>query len=128
MKRILLLILVFTSLSSAKGQVIFYEPLSERLTGYKMDVELDPEAKTVTGSMEAYWVNNSGSNVPDVQMHMYLNAFRSNKSTFYTESMGSPGSSVDDYGWIEINNIVNSRGKDLKANMEFIQPDDGNPH
>lgn len=128
MKRTLLLIVALIFISVAKGQVIFYKPLSERLTAYKMDVELDPEAKTVAGSMEAYWVNNSNNHVPDVQMHMYLNAFRSNKSTFYIESMGSPGGSAQDYGWIEINNIVNSRGNDLKADMEFIQPDDGNPH
>jgi hypothetical protein len=108
--------------------VIFYEPMSERLTGYSMDVELDPEAKTVSGSMEAYWVNNSSKWVPDIQMHMYLNAFSSNKSTFYNENHGSPGSSEMDYGWITINNIINRKGTDLKKNLEYIQPDDGNPY
>ena len=128
MKRLLLFLFLITAFSYLNAQVIFYEPRSQRLTGYDMDVELDPEAKTVSGSMEAYWINNSGRSVPDVQMHMYLNAFRSNKSTFYTESNGSPGSREIDYGWIEINSIINHRGSDLKQHMEFIQPDDGNEH
>jgi len=128
MKKFLLFIVLTICFSSARAQVIFYEPLSDRLTGYSMDVELDPDAKTVSGSMEAYWVNNSENTVPDVMMHMYLNAFRSNKSTFYKESLGSPGRNEIDYGWIEINNIINHKGIDLKDNMEYIQPDDNNPH
>ncbi|MEA1886753.1 MAG: M1 family metallopeptidase [Bacteroidota bacterium] len=128
MKRIILLVFFITCFLAAGAQVIFYEPMSARLTGYNMDVELDPEAKTVTGSMKAYWVNNSNKSVPDIQMHMYLNAFRSNKSTFYSESNGSPGSREIDYGWIEINNIINRKGTDLKKYMEYIQPDDGNPY
>ena len=128
MKRIILLFLLFTCFLFVKAQVIFYEPMSERLTGYKMDVELDTEAKTVSGSMEAYWINNSDNRVRDVQMHMYLNAFRSNKSTFYSENNGSPGSKEIDYGWIEINSIINRKGIDLKQYMSFIQPDDGNPN
>jgi len=128
MKKLIVLIFFIAGFLYSKGQVIFYEPLSDRITGYTMDVELDTEAKTVRGSLEAYWVNNSGRSVPDVQMHMYLNAFRSNKTTFYTENNGSPGSREIDYGWIEINNIINRRGTDLKNNMEFIQPDDGNQY
>ncbi|MBN1388092.1 MAG: M1 family metallopeptidase [Bacteroidales bacterium] len=128
MKRIILPLFFLACFIYARGQVIFYEPMSERLTGYSMDVELDPETKTVSGSMEAYWVNNSRKWVPDIQMHMYLNAFSSNRSTFYNENHGSPGSSEIDYGWITINNIINHKGTDLKRHMEYIQPDDGNPY
>ncbi len=86
MKRIILLLFFIYGFLCISAQVIFYEPKSQRLTGYKMDVELNPEEKTVSGSMEAFWINNSSRSVPDIQMHMYLIAFRSNKSTFYTES------------------------------------------
>ncbi|HKL66963.1 MAG TPA: hypothetical protein VJ877_03650, partial [Bacteroidales bacterium] len=127
MRKLLISFLLLALTVVISAQVIFYKPLSERLTGYTMDVELDPEAKIVTGSMEAYWVNNSQSPVPDIQMHMYLNAFRSNKSTFYRESNGSPGSSEIDYGWVEINNIIDRSGKDLSGLLEYISPDDGNP-
>ena len=102
--------------------------MSPRLTGYDMDVELHPDTKTVSGSMEAFWVNNSDKSVNEVRMHMYLNAFRSNRSTFYSENNGSPGSREIDYGWVDISNIINRKGADLKEYMRFIQPDDGNPH
>ena len=128
MKRIVLLFSFIFIISGINAQVIFYEPMSPRLTGYDMNVELHPDTKTVSGSMEAYWVNNSGKSVNEVRMHMYLNAFRSNKSTFYSENNGSPGSSEIDYGWVEISNIINRRGTDLKEYMRYIQPDDGNPY
>jgi hypothetical protein len=58
---------------------------------------------------------------------MYLNAFRSNKSTFYKESGGSPGTEKIDCGWININSISDRNGNDLKPGMKFISPDDNNP-
>lgn len=125
MKRILLLTVLTTCLLAVKAQVIFYEPMSERITAYSMDVELNTEEKTVSGSMEAYWVNISDDYVPDIQMHMYLNAFRSNKSTF-KKNVGSSSGSAIDYGWIDINSIINRKGTDLSQRLEYIQPDDGN--
>jgi hypothetical protein len=109
------------------SQVVVKEPLSPRITGYKMDVELDPEAKTVSGSMKAWWVNISDDLVPDIQMHMYLNAFRSNKSTMYWKSVGSPGTDEKDFGWVEISSMTDDSGNDLTKLITFISPDDGNP-
>ena len=120
------IILIFIGLVSY-GQMIFETPMSHRLTGYKMDVELDPDKKTVSGTMEAFWVNSSDDIVPDIRMHMYLNAFRSNKSTFCIESGESPGSSQIDFGWVEINSAYDRNGYDLTKSMKYIQPDDNNP-
>ncbi len=113
-------------LDSGNAQIVNSSPLSQRITGYKMDVELNPAEKTITGTMEGYWVNISTDQVPDIQLHMYLNAFRSNRSTFYKESGGSPGGSKDDAGWVVINSITDGRGEDLSEKMAFISPDDGN--
>jgi hypothetical protein len=76
--------------------------------------------------MEAYWVNKSSDVVPDIRMHMYMNAFRSNKSTLYNESGGSPGSKKSDFGWIDIKTFTDRNGADLIGRMQFISPDDGN--
>ncbi|MBN2665945.1 MAG: M1 family metallopeptidase [Bacteroidales bacterium] len=100
--------------------------LSERITGYGMDVKLDTEEKTVSGTMEAFWVNNTSDTVPDIRMHLYMNAFRSNRTTFNKESGGSPGSRDKDPGWIEIKSFLMKNGTDLLPLMEFISPDDGN--
>jgi hypothetical protein len=127
MNRVIALI-IFLALFFNKGsaQIVNSSPLSQRVTGYKMDVELDPVTKTVSGTMEAYWVNISTDKVPDIQLHMYLNAFRSNKSTFNNESGRSPGSSKDDAGWVEIKSMTDRKGNDLTQHMAFISPDDGN--
>lgn len=113
-------------LISGNAQIVNRNPLSQRVTGYKMDVELDPVTKTVSGTMDAYWVNISPDKVPDVQLHMYLNAFRSNKSTLYKESGGSPGTFKADFGWVEIETMTDKKGNDLTKSMAFISPDDGN--
>jgi hypothetical protein len=128
MKKIVILIPGFCFvLASLQCQIVNQKPLSERITGYKMDVELNTVAKTVTGIMEAFWVNTSKDIVPDIQLHMYLNAFRNNKSTLYKESGGSPGQEKIDCGWVNINSISDRKGNDLRPGMKFISPDDNNP-
>lgn len=119
----ILLLFLFTKLDS---QIINRNPLSERITGYKIDAKLDTEAKTVRGRMEAFWVNKSSDTVPDIRMHLYMNAFRSNRTTFYKEMGGSPGSDDSGLGWIDIISFYNNKGVDLKRKIEFISPDDGN--
>ena len=126
MKRTGLFIIAVFLYSLTLGQTLLEAPLSDRTTGYKIDVELMPELKIVKGSMKAYWVNRSSSDVSEVQLHMYLNAFRSNKSTFYRESGSSPGTKLIDLGWVDISSIYDSQGNDLSDAMSFIQPDDNN--
>ena len=94
-----------------------------------MEVELNPLTKTIDGIMDAFWVNPSNDAVPDIQLHLYLNAFRSNKSTYYREkeSGGSPGTKEIDFGWINIKSMTDKKGNDLKSVMKFISPDDNNP-
>jgi hypothetical protein len=111
---------------AAPAQIVNKTPLSQRITGYEIDAELDPASAIITGTMDAWWVNISTDIVPDVQLHMYLNAFRSNKSTFYTESNGSPGTAAKDLGWVEIKSLTGTKGNNLMPSMEFISPDDGN--
>jgi len=128
MKKTIFLILIFISaLRLLQSQIINKEPLSSRITGYKIDAELDPKAKSVTGTMEAFWVNISTDKVPEIRLHVYLNAFRSNKTTLYDESWRSPGPEGKDLGWIEIKSMEDKKGNDLKPFMQFISPDDGNP-
>jgi hypothetical protein len=117
--------------NSLQSQIINKVPLSERITGYKMSVSLDTEAKTVSGTMEAFWVNKSADTVPDIRMHLYMNAFRSNRTTFYTESgnsgwKASPMEKDIDLGWIDIKSFKDKKGVDLMPGMEYISPDDGN--
>jgi hypothetical protein len=119
------LILAIHLLSS---QIVNKHPLSERITGYKIDAGLNPLTKVVTGRMEAFWVNTSSDLVPDIHMHLYMNAFRSNRSTFFKGSGGSPGNKDSDIGWIDILTFSDNKGNDLTPGMKYISPDDGNPY
>lgn len=125
------IICLFVASCAIQAQIINKVPLSERITGYRMDVRLDTDAKIVIGNMEAYWVNKSPDTVPDIRMHLYMNAFRSNRTTFskrwgYKEAGGSPGKTDEDLGWIEIISFEDDKGGDLMPSMEYISPDDGN--
>ncbi len=120
----LCLVLIFPGL---KAQIINKVPLSERLTGYTINVRLDTKEKTVSGSLDAYWINNSEDTVPDIMMHLYMNAFRSNQTTFFRESGNVSDDDLDDPGYIDINSFVDGNDMDLTHSMRYISPDDGNP-
>lgn len=77
--------------------------------------------------MNAYWVNKSRDTVPDVRLHLYMNAFRSNQTTYFREFGGSPGNEDADLGWIEIETFTDDNNADLLPAMKYISPDDGNP-
>jgi hypothetical protein len=128
MKKLLLLLLcTFLIPHVLPAQVVLKKPFSSRLTYYNIDASLDITTKKVKGEMAAYWVNNTSDRVTDVQLHMYLNAFSSSKSTFYKESGGDPGSKVSDFGWIDILTITDKEGTDLTSMQHYISPDDSNP-
>ncbi|MCX6255278.1 MAG: M1 family metallopeptidase [Bacteroidia bacterium] len=128
MKKVLTIIIVCIIIAPAvNSQIINNEPLSERITGYRIDAILNTSTKSVTGTMEAYWVNKSADIVPDIRLHMYMNAFRSNKSTLYKEMAGRmPVNKEEDNGWIEIKSMTDKNGLDLSPGMQYISPDDGN--
>ena len=112
---------------SLQSHIVNKEPLSARTTGYKIDASLNVVTKTVSGTMETFWVNQSEDIVPDAQMHLYLNAFKSSKTTFYQESpIIDSNSKIKFDGWIEIKSITDRYGDDLAPQMQFIRPDDGN--
>ncbi len=121
------LILFYFIFYPLQSQIVNKKPLSERITGYKIDASLNIVSKTVSGTMEAFWVNKSGDIVPDIRLHLYLNAFKSSNTTFYKESGGSPGNKESDYGWIGIRSLKDRDGMDLIPFMQYISPDDGNP-
>jgi len=109
---------------------VFSKPLSPRIANYDIDVRLDTEKRMLHGSETLKWRNQSKDNIAELQFHLYLNAFRNNRSTFMKESGGvSRGNKIDKDGWgfIDVDKITLASGEDLTGRMEFIQPDDGNP-
>ncbi len=134
MKSILFLFLLAIAMSSlaqtptpARGT----QALSPRLANYQIDVTLDPATKKLTGRETLTWRNPSTDVIRELRFHLYLNAFRNERSTFMRESGGQlRGDQIDrnaaenPYGFIDITSM-NVRGGGALA-YAFVQPDDGN--
>lgn len=105
--------------------------LSDRVVSYSIKATLDPAAdqKTVTGTERLTWRNPSDVPVSELQFHLYLNAFRDDKSSFMKESGGQlRGDEFEEggYGNIEVTSMKTAAGEDLLPQLEFIHPDDDN--
>ena len=96
---------------------------------YDIEVNLDADAKQLTGTQRLVWHNPSGDEVGDLWFHLYLNAFKNNESTFFRESGGQlrgDRAAQDGWGWIDVTALRLADGTDLLPGRTFEQPDDGN--
>jgi hypothetical protein len=119
---------IFICVSYASSQSAFFQtPLSPRIANYDIGVRYDPSEHTLDGHETLSWYNTTPDIIRNLQMHLYLNGFRNDRSTFMRESGGS-GVSTDKerWGFTEIRSIRLSTGEDLTPSFKFIQPDDDN--
>jgi hypothetical protein len=122
-------------LASPAGAV--YVPHSElpeaaaRSVDYRLDVQLDPATKQLTGSAEIRWTNRTPVPAREIFLHLYLNAFRNNRSTFMQESRGRHRRwtlEEGEWGWIELTSVKIGNGPDISGAVRYVQPDDENIH
>ncbi len=59
--------------------------LSDRVVDYTLQVTLDPDQHRLNGQQKLVWRNRSAVPVKAVYLHLYLNAFEGEGSTFMTE-------------------------------------------
>jgi hypothetical protein len=96
---------------------------------YDMRVRLDPEAKALDGQQRIVWRNPAPEPVGELWFHLYLNAFRNSKSTFFEESGGQlRGDRMpeDGWGWTSVKSLRRADGVDLTRGATFEHPDDDN--
>ena len=103
-------------------------PVTPPVVEYTIDVSLDPAEKVLDGTEHLVWRNPSGDAVSELRFHLYLNAFKNNRTTFMRESGGQlrgdrAGDKPRDWGWIDVASIKASDGRDLRAAARFVQPD-----
>jgi hypothetical protein len=105
-------------------------PAPRKVVDYDIRVTLDDVRHELTGSETLRWTNPSDSPVPELRLHLYWNAFRNNRSTFFRESGGRlRGDQADEeagFGSIDLT-AMTWNGVDLLRNARFRSPDDGNP-
>ena len=103
--------------------------LSKHIVAYRIQAKLIPEEKAVRGQETLTWLNDSEVSVSELWFHLYLNAFKNNRSTFMRESGGSHRgfkAGDEEWGYIEVKKIQVQGGTDLTEGIEYIQPDDNN--
>jgi hypothetical protein len=85
------------------------------VASYRMDVRLDVENKTLTGTEIIEYRNTTNTPFSDLVFHLYLNAFRSPESIFLTEAQDHRGFDWDpeNPGWIRVDSIALADGSPL---------------
>lgn len=103
--------------------------LSDRVVDYRIEARLDPDAHTVDGRQQLTWRNRSAVSVRAVYLHLYLNAFEGEGSTFMSEKrlrgfeFRSDVEVKDgDWGHIELKR-VQQQGQPVP--WHFVHPDGG---
>lgn len=126
MKRIITLLFAVALLATFAEAKYVPDPIVR----YKIDARLDVQAKTVKGHEVIVWKNHTTDTIPDLQFHLYLNAFKNNQSTFMKEG-GAESRRVkfrskgDRWGYDQLQQLKVD-GADLTGRVQYIQPDDGN--
>lgn len=105
--------------------------LSDRVVSYQISATLDAAKHQVTGQERMTWRNRSDRPVRYIYVHLYLNAFESNGSTWFAEravltahgrSRGTAALKKGEWGWIDLQQIKQGEST-LK--WTFVQPDGG---
>ena len=104
--------------------------LSRQIVSYDLRARLRSETKTVEGRETISWLNDTSSPAYELRFHLYLNAFRSSRSTYMTERGGEilpTERPAGDWGEVRIKSLKTAEGTDLLPVFGYIRPDDGNP-
>ena len=100
---------------------------AERVADYRISVTLDPDRHELQGRERVVWHNTSTDEVSDLWFHLYLNAFKNSRSSFFRESGGQlrgVTAEAESWGAIDVTSIRLSNGHDLLPDAHFVQPDD----
>ena len=108
---------------SAFPQVIVPNPLSPRTTTYRIEADLDTASRRVNGEMTLTWKNPSRDTVGELQLHLYLNAFKNTQSTFMLHKTPQFGRE-EEWGYIDLAEVREEGGPNRKEHLSYIQPDE----
>lgn len=100
-------------------------PVRYAMTAELRSVGADPSPRHIKGTQHVHWTNTAPDAAGSLYLHLYANAFRNTRSTFFREFLRDGGEVPEDmvFGGIEIQRITLL---DRPLEWEFVQPDDGN--
>ncbi len=101
---------------------------ADDVVDYTLHATLDPALHTVRGSGTIVWRNRSVVPVRELWLHLYLNAFKNERSVFLREPVGfgRGGGGVSEFGYIDVKSLVAREldGADLLRGAERTSPGD----
>jgi hypothetical protein len=97
---------------------------ADDVADYTLTATLDPEAHTVVGAGVIHWRNTSREPVHELWLHLYLNAFKNERSAFLRERVGGRGSAPPEaFGSIDVTKLAlrepSGGSVDLLAGIEL---------
>lgn len=122
---------LFCVLSLLTASALAVDGQPAEIASYRISAALDPERREVTGQQLLRWRNDTERAATELRFHLYLNAFANNRTTLMSavpdEARRWARRHPDGWGGIEVT-AVRIGGEDVTKQLEFIQPDDLNPH
>ncbi len=105
--------------------------VSPRNASYTIEARLDPEKRTIAGTLVLEWRNTSDQALSTFPFHLYWNAFRNNFSTTARgEGRRAPGDRRREdrtFGWIQVRSVrlLGDAEQDLTPTVRYLA-EDGN--
>ncbi len=103
------------------------KPHSRRIANYAIAAELDPPSARIQATQTLTWTNTGHTAVSQLPFHLYLNAFKNERSVFMRESAGShrgTSASTKHWGWIHVTKVQVDGGSDITAKLVYPGPDE----
>ena len=100
---------------------------AEDVVDYTLTATLDPVNHTVHGDGSLRWTNTGGAAVSEIWMHLYMNAFKNERSAWLRERVGGRGAHRPaSWGSIDVRRftLAGAGEADLWKDAELHRPDD----
>ncbi|MDX2053748.1 MAG: M1 family aminopeptidase [Polyangiaceae bacterium] len=99
-----------------------------RVASYNLDANLDVGKHTIHATGTIHFTNRSTRALTELWFHLYLNAFKNNRSLFLRNpfALGRSGRTLSSYGYIEVHKLTSPRfgTQNLWANSAKHSPAD----
>ncbi len=104
------------------------------VASYTIEAQVNAE-HGITGRETVRFTNRTRFSFEDLRLHLYLNAWKNDRSTWLTEQARGGGrgdrgvraKEASRWGFSEIHRIALEDGTDLTPSLQYLSPDDGNP-
>src|SRR6185369_11360348 len=99
-----------------------------KVASYTIEAKLDSERHRITGHETIHFVNRSSAALTELWFHLYLNAFKNDKTLFLRSPFGAgrSGDKAHEYGYVDVKKMswVEAEQRDLWPDRDRHSPDD----